>query len=213
MATTRRPRSDIKADSELVQELDDLKGELGTSSRTSTIRQLLVHYQESLKSREGLRPVSPAIMKDDRPALVTGTSGSGKTTAVKELLKTWSGPIFVLDVSGEYSEYSKVDLGKLSGNDWSQGGRLRFVPTTEISSQAESEAALQLLNLMIHSQGEPLKSWCIVLEEGQRFLKNTSFKLIIGEARKFTGKILVASQNWRPLKDSVDVFAPAPGSS
>lgn len=37
---------------------------------------------------------------------------------------------------------------------------------------------------------------------------NANFKVIIAEGRKFSGKILVATQKWRPLKELVPVYLP-----
>ncbi len=214
MATTRRPRQDIKADSRLVEQLDGLKEELGTSSRTSTIRRLVVHYKESSKSREGLPVATASIMTDDRPALITGSSGAGKTTTIKALLDGWAGPVFALDVKGvDYVDFEKLDLGKVSSYEWASVDgptRLRFTPTTELSAQGESEAILQLLALILHQDGHPLKSWVLILEEGQRFAKNSNFKEILSEGRVFCRKILIASQLSRPFRELVPVYVPPP---
>jgi len=241
MATNRRPRSDIKADSGLVQELDDLKGELGTSSRTSTIRQLLEEYRRLLleheedlegsrlqadlikklvelkrefekSSREGLPVASSRLMKGDRPALITGTTGAGKTRTIKTLLDGWAGPVFALDVKGvDFPDFETLDLGKVSSYPWAStegAKKLRFTPTTELSAQGESEAVLQLLALVMRSEGHPLRKWVIVLEEGQRFTKNLPFKEILSEGRVFCRKLLIGSQLSRPFKELLPIYAP-----
>lgn len=120
--------------------------------------------------------------------------------------------VFVLDVKGvDYPGFENVDLGRITSYPWSQEAspkHLRFVPTTELSAQGESEAVLQLLTIVLHQEGSTLKRRILVLEEGQRFSKNTNFREIISEGLVFTKKILVCSQQARSFKESVQVYSP-----
>jgi len=209
MATTRRPRLDIKADAGLVASLDSLKPELGTTSRTSTIRALIQSRKDSAKSRTkgDLPRASPSIMRDSTPAIITGPTGSGKTTTIRALLPK-EGSVFVLDVSDEYPDFERIGLGDFFGYDWAKGGRIRYVPTNALSATAEGESVLMQVAMLMREPSKPLASWILIVEEGDRFLKSPNLKTLLGEGRKFASKILVPMHKWTAFKDVAPVYLP-----
>ena len=212
MATTRRPRSDIKADSALVAELDSLKGELGTISRTMTIRRLLQeHEAHKREGKKGELPqISSAVMNDSTPVILAGPTGAGKTFQIRRLLEGYQGNIFALDVSGEYPDLQGVDIGRFFSYPWADGGRIRVVPTNELSATVEAESILQQLVVLMRQEARPLAKWTIIVEEGDRFARNPNLRILLGEGRKFTSKVFVAIQRWNTFKDIAPAYRPAP---
>lgn len=233
MDTRTRDRKNLGvAQPGLVRKLDSLKRDFDEKSRTGVIKRLVDEYQASedvrdqlrklqedvkalvdkSNSKEGLPIATSKIMEGDRPALITGSSGAGKTRTIKALLDGWAGPVFALDVkANDYGDFERVDLGKVSGYAWASAAdsqRLRFAATSEISSQAECEAVLQLIALAMRQESSPLKRWVVILEEGQRFTKNAPFKEILSEGRVFCRKLLIGSQLSRPFRELVPIYAP-----
>lgn len=204
-------RAHLFLGTELTRQLDSAKADFGEATRTGTVRRLVEFHREYRVAKDGILPVTAKMMVDDRPALITGSSGAGKSRTIRELIKDWPGPVFALDVKGVDYDFERLDLGRISSYDWASAAdarRLRFAPSAEISAQAESEAVLQLLSLVMLQSGKPLRNWTVILEEGQRFAKNSSFKVILSEGRVFCRKILIASQASRPFKETVPVYLP-----
>jgi hypothetical protein len=104
-----------------------------------------------------------------KPVIITGESGAGKTTAVRELLSRWGGSVFVLDVTNEYPDFKRVDLGAVFSMDWNRGiKRIHFVPNPNVeASRGEASAIFGHLNYL--KNADALKEWTLVIEEGHRF--------------------------------------------
>lgn len=159
MATTRRPRQDIKADIAVIARFDKLKEEPHSESRTSVIARLIDGHGAKIG---GLPVASLDIAMNHQAAIITGTSEEGKTFTIQALLSHWDGPVFVLDVANESPKaFKQLKMTEFSTHDWHAGETVRLVPTGEISSQAESEGVLMLLLLKINNQSKPLDKYCV----------------------------------------------------
>ena len=155
--------------------------------------------------------------------IITGESGSGKTTTVKQMLlllnnnsagedNNNSSSIFVLDVSDEYGSLAQetVDLGRFFSIDWRRPGqRVRFVPSKdEEICKIESSNIFRQLLFQMH-RGE-LKDWVIVVEEGHRFSEDKALRTLLEEARKFTRKLILVCTDWQVYRGICRVYKPIP---
>jgi DNA helicase HerA-like ATPase len=189
-----------------------LKKKLGYLTFDNLIRHLAL---DALK--EELIPFASYsnVFSTTRPVIITGKSGEGKTTTTKRVLNELIGmdpeaDIFVLDVSNEYSEFEKVDLGKFFSIRWNkEGQRLRFVPNSNVEiSRAEAATIFAHLNF-IKNSGE-LAKWVIVIEEGHRFSSDANLRALLIEARKFTRKLILITTDWKVYEGIAQVFKPYP---
>src|SRR5580704_15198110 len=103
--------------------LRDLKKELGFRSYDA----LLNHVALEIKAMGAVPPADYDLVFTQlgtRPAIITGSSGSGKSSTVRELLAKWPGNVFAVDVAGvDYPELEPVDLGKFFGTKWGRDGQ------------------------------------------------------------------------------------------
>jgi hypothetical protein len=145
-----------------------------------------------------------------RPCIITGQSGAGKTTCVKDLLSQFGGNVFILDVSGEYTEFKDVDLGKFFSVNWRREGlRIRFVPNSNVEiSRAEAATIFSHLNFVKNSGA--LKDWCLVVEEGHRFGTDPNLRALLIEARKFVRKLILVTTDWSQFEGVCPSFKPPP---
>lgn len=194
---------------ELLQKIKHLKKELGFSTYNA-----LLNYAVLELTSEGLIPPaeyeSVFVKLGTRPALITGRSGDGKTTVVKELLSQFQGNVFLLDVNDEYKDLRQLDLGEFFGLKWGKPDqRVRFVShaNTEIS---KAEAATIFSHLNYVKNGGELKDWTIVIEEAHRFSADVNLRALLIEARKFVRKLLLVTTDWRVYEGIARVFKPAP---
>jgi hypothetical protein len=193
----------------LREQLKALKKELGFRTYDA-----LFNYTILEITREGAIP--PASYDQvfeklgSRPCIITGQSGAGKTTCVKDLLSQFGGNVFILDVSGEYTEFKDVDLGKFFSVNWGREGlRIRFVPNSNVEiSRAEAATIFSHLNFVKNSGA--LKDWCLVVEEGHRFGTDPNFRALLIEARKFVRKLILVTTDWRQFGDIAKAFKPRP---
>ncbi len=192
---------------EVRDKLRTLKKELGFANYNA-----LLNYMALEVTREGAVPPASyeRIFKDNRPVVLTGQSGAGKTTTVKELLGEWTGNVFLLDVRDEYPEFTEVDLGRFFSLKWErENQRIRFVPNAnKEASQGEASAIFSHL-IFVMGTGA-LKSWVIVTEEAHRFGQDLNLRTLLIEARKFTRKLLIVTTDWRQYADIAQVFKPKP---
>jgi DNA helicase HerA-like ATPase len=188
----------------LIAELDGLRPTLGTTSRTSTIRALV----KLANKNDGRVPATPQnLFADSRPCLVVGPSGSGKTTSIKNALPSWTGNVLVLDVSNEYPDLVKVPDSR--DIDWQGGSRVRIVPSGE-AKYSQIEGAYLFRDLARQRSTGVLRSWLICVEEAHRFLRDPNLKDLVLEARKFIGKLVIATADPGPLIDVMPAFSPLP---
>ena len=144
-----------------------------------------------------------------RPVILTGSSGSGKTTTCRNLLAAWPGSVFVMDVGQvDYPELRRVDLGRFYSIDWKhENQRLRFVPNPNVEiSRAEAAAVFSHLNFI--KNGGELKSWVTVVEEGHRFASDANLRALLIEARKFIRKLILVTTDWRVYEGIAQVVKP-----
>jgi hypothetical protein len=196
----------------LRERLKALKKELGFSTYNA-----LFNYTILEITREGAVP--PASYDQvfeklgSRPCLITGQSGAGKTTCVKDLLSQFGGNVFVLDVSGEYNEFKDVDLGGFFALKWERPDqKVRFSPNPNVEiSKAEAATIFSHLNFVKNSGA--LKNWCLVVEEGHRFGSDPNLRALLIEARKFVRKMILVTTDWRQFGDIAKAFKPQPWES
>jgi hypothetical protein len=131
MSDQDKPRvvrfTSVKLMAEVRDKLRLLKKELGFANYNA----LLNYMALELTKGEAIPPASCAqVFRDNRPVVLTGQSGAGKTTTVKELLKAWKGNVFLMDVRDEYKELNQIDLGRFFPLKWErENQRVRFVPS------------------------------------------------------------------------------------
>jgi len=115
-----------------------------------------------------------------------------------------------MDVSGEYEELRKLDLGKFFGVDWTkENQRIRFVPNSNVEiSKAEAASVFTHLNFIKNSGA--LKNWMIVIEEAHRFSGDAQLRALLIEARKFVQKFVLVSTDWRIYEGIAKVYKPQP---
>jgi hypothetical protein len=174
----------------------------------------LINHMILVTVREGAIP--PAAYDQiferltTRPVIITGKSGDGKSTCVKELLTHWSGNVLVLDVADEYKEFKLVDFGQFFAIKWKQPDqRLRLVPSSNVMiSQAEAATIFSHLNLI--KSGMDLKDWVIVVEEGHRFGSDPNLRALLIEARKFVRKLILVTTDFHQYGDIARAFKPPP---
>lgn len=141
-------------------------------------------------------------------------SGAGKTTAVRELLSKWGGPAFILDVTNEYPEFRRVDLGAIFGMKWEAPThkRIRFVSNPNVeASREEASAIFGHLNYL-KSTGA-LKDWTLVIEEGHRFGTDANLRSLLIEGRKSCRKVILITTDWSNFRGIAKVFKPRPWES
>lgn len=227
MAKGRKSRTTLSILPENLKELRALKMEMGFRTYTS-----LLHFMALEITRGGAIPPASydLIFKNDRPGnekpiILTGESGSGKTTTVRNLLSEFGRNVFILDVSNEYGErkdeetdkiifegLERLDLGKLFSMKWAkEGQRVRFVtdPNPDIS-KVEASTIFPRLAYEMHAGN--LAGWLIVIEEGHRFGRDPGLRALLIEARKFC-KLILVTTDWRLYEGTAKVFKPKPWAS
>lgn len=148
-----------------------------------------------------------------RPVIITGESGAGKTTTVRELLSKWDGSAFILDVTNEYPDFRKVDLGAIFSANWERPGqRIRFVSNPNVeASKGEASAIFGQLNYLKNSGA--LREWVIVMEEGHRFSHDANLRALLIEGRKFARKAILVTTDYREFAGIARTFKPRPWQS
>jgi hypothetical protein len=190
--------------------LRDLKKELGFRSYDA----LLNHVALEIRAMGAIPPADFDMIftkEGTRPAIITGKSGEGKTSTVREILSKWPGNAFVLDTTGvDYPDFKQVDLGEFFGTKWGREGlRLRFVPNQNLEiSKAEAATVFSHLNF-IKNSGD-LKDWVLVVDEAHRYFADANLRALLIEARKFTRKMLLVTTDWRVYEGIAKVFKPKP---
>ncbi|MGD0318941.1 MAG: hypothetical protein ABSB56_04535 [Nitrososphaerales archaeon] len=200
----------LKLMAEVRDKLRLLKKELGFANYNA----LLNYMALELTKGEAIPPASYAqVFRDNRPVVLTGQSGAGKTTTVKELLKGWKGNVFLIDVRDEYRELSQIDLGKFFSLRWErQNQRIRFVPSPNREASRGEGTAIFAHLIFVMGSGA-LKDWAVIIEEGHRFEGDANLRGLLIEARKFVRKVIVVTTDWRVYGDVARIFKPAPWAS
>lgn len=201
-STTIRVTKDTRS------KLQALKKELGFRNLSA-----LFNYAILELTKEGLIPPADSVIFEKlgtRPVVITGESGAGKTTAVRELLSEWDGSAFILDVTNEYPDFRKVDLGAVFGADWDKPHqRIRFVSNPNVeASRGEASAIFGQLNYLKNSGA--LKDWVIVVEEGHRFIHDANLRALLIEGRKFARKVILVTTDYRDFGGIAKTFKPKP---
>ncbi len=188
--------------------LQALKRELGFRNLSALFSYVVLEL-----TREGLIPPAEYALVFEklgtRPAIITGESGAGKTTTVRALLSQFSGPVFILDVSDEYPDFKKVDLGEVFSMKWDRPQRVRFLPNPNVeASKGEASAIFGHLNYLKNAGA--LKDWIIVIEEGHRFSQDANLRALLIEGRKFCRKVLLVTTDYEAFRGIAKVFKPRP---
>ena len=200
----------IRVTPEIRVKLQALKKELGFRNLSALFSFIILE-----QTRGAVVPPASfdLVFKDARPVILTGESGSGKTTTIRNLLKQYEGNAFILDVSNEYVEFERLDLGRLFSLKWTKPGqRVRFVTDSNPDiSKVEAATIFPRLAYEMHAGG--LKDWLLIFEEGHRFSQDAGLRALLIEARKFTRKLILVTTDWRLYEGTAKVFKPKPWES
>jgi len=190
-----------------LHELRKLKEQLGVISYESAIRLLIERYKTENTDTHTTASYERVFNHlSTKPVVVSGQSGSGKTTAVKETIKHWKGSMFCIDVHNEYTHLKSLDLGKFYSIDLSKV-RARFVPNTNaIVAGSECSAIFMHLLMLMHSS--KLQNNVIIIEEGHRFKDDNNLRALITEARKFIRKLIIVCSDSKIYSDLAPVLYP-----
>ena len=203
----REKPTSIRVTKDTRAKLQALKKELGFRNLSALFSFLILE-----QTRGAVIPPASyeLVFKDTRPVLLTGESGSGKTTTIRSLLKDYSGNAFILDVSNEYAEFERLDLGKLFSLKWLKPEqRVRFVTDSNPDiSRVEAATIFPRLAFEMHSGN--LKDWALIIEEGHRFGQDPGLRALLIEARKFTRKQIKITTDWRLYEGTAKVFKTRP---
>lgn len=188
--------------------LKELKKELGFRSYDA----LMNHMSIEIKSMGAVPPADYELVFTQlgtRPAIITGMSGSGKSTTVRELIARWPGNVFAVDVTGvDFPDLEKIDFAEFFSIKWKkEGQRLRFIPNSNVQiSQTEMAAIFSHLNFIKTS--EQLKNWLVLVDEAHRFSNDQNLRSLIIEGRKWLAKMLVVTTDWKVYEGIAKVFKP-----
>lgn len=202
-------RTTISVSRRIRGELQALKRELGFRNLSALFSYIILEQtQGAVIPPADYRVIFERL--ETRPVIITGESGEGKTTTVRQLLSEFSGNVFLLDVSDEYPDFKKVDLAAFYSVNWSKPGqKIRLVPNKEVEiSKIEASMIFAKLNFELHSGS--LKDWCIVIEEGHRFAQDLQLRALLTEARKFCRKVLLVTTDWKVYEGIAKTFKPKP---
>ena len=212
-----RPTS-IRVTKETRAKLQALKKELGFRNLSALFNYTILEMTKG----QTIPPTEYSVIFDrlgTRPVIVTGESGSGKTTAVKNLLSHWGGSAFVLDVTspegkktGEYPEFRTVDFGDVFSTAlWKrENERVRFLTNQESKDAARGEASSIFGHLNYLKSAGFLRNWVVVIEEGHNFAQDPNLRAFLIEGRKFCRKVILVTTDWRVYEGIARVFKPKP---
>ena len=209
IAKRTTPRTTMVVAKETREKLKALKKELGFANYNA-----LFNYVVLELTKEALIPPAEysAVFErlGTRPVIITGESGAGKTTTVRELLSKWTGSAFVLDVTNEYPDFKKVDLGDIFSANWGRPNQqIRFISNSNVeASKGEASAIFGQLNYLKNSGA--LKDWVIVVEEGHRFSQDANLRALLIEGRKFARKVILVTTDYREFSGIAKTFKPKP---
>jgi hypothetical protein len=168
-----------------------------------TYNAIITYYLETSRDAAPFATVEN-ILKDTKPIILYGDTGSGKTHFIKEeLLKSdlaggkkggAVSNIFVIDTSGEYTDLEILELADVLGMRWERmhDKRVRFVPHNN-PMVGEGQVRSILFQLDYLKNEGALKNWCIIIEEGHRYAGNENLHHLLMEARKSIRKLIVVA--------------------
>ncbi len=183
--------------------LSRIENETGLRSHNET----LTHLIENSRRENMVLPASLGLIYcDDRPACVSGPSGSGKSLFLKRVLPDITGPLFLVDLADEHTGLKKVGVGEFFDIKWARADgdvRLKFVPSSNMDvSQGELRTIFSHLNMLKMDGHSPekfpsgvLSGWTIIIEEAHRLAREPAFRNFLAEGRKFTRKIVVVASD------------------
>lgn len=205
--------AESRADVTTIRVTKDIRGRLQALKRELGFRNLNALFNYTILELTKGQTIPPAEYSviferlGTKPVIMTGESGAGKTTAVRELLSRWSGSVFILDVTNEYPDLGRVDLGQIFSRKWEKGGRFRFVSNPNVeASKGEASAIFSHLNYLKNAGA--LREWVIVVEEGHRFSQDANLRALLIEGRKFARKVILVTTDWRTYEGIARVFKP-----
>lgn len=201
----------IKAREDLKNRLKKFKQEFGFKTIQETIKYLIL-FAEEKKILAVANYKNVMINTATRPVIITGASGSGKTTSVKNILRQLNPdhPIFILDVSNEYGDLAKkISLGEFFSIDWTKNQHLRFVPNANVQI-CKAQAATIFSHLNFLKTSGQLRNLIFVVEEAHRFRDDINLRSLMIEARKFLRKMILITTDWKDWEGIAPVFRPPP---
>ncbi len=183
--------------------LSRIESETGLRSHNETLTYMI----ENSRRENAVLPANiKLIFHDDRPICLTGPSGTGKSLFLKRVLPSIPGPLFLVDLADEHVGLKKVGVGEFFEIKWARADsdtRLKFVPSSNLDvSRGELRTIFSHLNMLKMDGHSPekfpsglLSPWTLVVEEGHRLVRETSFLNFLAEGRKFTRKIIVVASD------------------
>jgi hypothetical protein len=206
----------LSAESTTIRVTKETRGKLQALKKELGFRNLsaLFNYAILELTKEALIPPAEYSVIFERlgtrPVVITGESGAGKTTTVRELLSKWGGSAFILDVTNEYPDFKRVDLGAIFGANWGKPRqRIRFVSNPNVeASRGEASAIFGQLNYLKNSGA--LREWVIVIEEGHRFSQDANLRALLIEGRKLARKVILVTTDYREFAGIARTFKPRP---
>lgn len=165
---------------------------------------------------EGVLPqiTSSLIFDKEKPVILSGEPGVGKSFCLRNLLSQTDRPILVIDVANEYESagLKPINQGEVFQIDWSATGRYRFVPDPNLQvSRSQVHIIASHLN-QVKTQPQTtkyLKDWIIVIEEAHRFSEDSEIRALIAEGRKFV-KVVVITSDYRLYRGLGECVMPPP---
>ena len=178
--------------SPLAKQVKEEKERSGAKDTNEFIALLLLNW----KQNPIIIPSEKTIFSTLAPALITGIPGSGKTTAIKEILKTMKGPMLVIDPENEYNFLKKITESEVYQIDWSKKQQIRYVPTLGVNPRPTTRLILE----KAITEKEKLKEWIFIIDEGQKFTGMKVLREFLAEGRKWTRKIIFITSDWKEFE-------------
>jgi Cdc6-like AAA superfamily ATPase len=187
----KQPQTTCKLRKVALETLRKTRDELNYSNYSDLILSLC-------SKTNGLKPYASveAIKETDRPIILTGKSGAGKTTFLKSIIKDLDKPILIVDAHNEYIEFPKTIIAsQIYSIDFNNNYNevLRFIPNSEYTRSAELSFLFQGLNQVKHK----ISNLTILVDEAHLLRNNQYFRDFITEGRKFTKKIILVATDYR----------------
>jgi energy-coupling factor transporter ATP-binding protein EcfA2 len=194
--------------------LRDLKKEVGFRSYDALLNYSAIALRDLHRDSIEYATFDDVFVKlETKPVIITGLSGSGKSTAARDLITRLPAEInlLVIDSSGsDYPDLKQLDFGAVFALHWGkrQGERLRYCPdpNRDIAKLLVNQIVGRLFTVM--PSGD-LKDWVFIVDEASRY-RDGPLKDFVIESRKWVRKTIVITTSWKDYEEVGKVFRPRP---